>query len=55
MPSLQVTVRSKDKKPYDNKLTSKQPAQGFMERAFNDTKNEVKQTIAEVIREELNL
>jgi HK97 gp10 family phage protein len=35
--------------------TSKQPGQGFIEKAFNDTKEEAKQAIAEAIREELNL
>lgn len=35
--------------------TSKQPAQGFMERAFKDAKNEAKQAIADVINEELRL
>jgi HK97 gp10 family phage protein len=35
--------------------TSKQPAQGFMERAFKDSKNEAKQAMADVISEELRL
>lgn len=35
--------------------TSKQPAQGFMERAFNDKKSEAQQAIVEVIKEELSL
>lgn len=35
--------------------TSKQPAQGFMERSFNSVKSEAQQKIAEVIREDLGL
>lgn len=35
--------------------TSKQPAQGFMERAFNDSKDEAQRAVAEVLKEELGL
>jgi HK97 gp10 family phage protein len=35
--------------------TSKQPAQGFIERAFNDKKSDAQQAIVEVINEELGL
>jgi len=35
--------------------TSKQPAQGFMSKAFNDTKAEAQSKIAEVVRGSLNL
>lgn len=35
--------------------TSKQPAQGFVERSFNGSKAEAQRKIAEVIREELGL
>lgn len=35
--------------------TSKQPAQGFMERSFNSAKGEAQSKVAEVIREELGL
>jgi HK97 gp10 family phage protein len=35
--------------------TSKQPAQGFIERAFKDAKDEAKQAMADAISEELRL